>query len=246
MPIEFTNRDFQEGFWYYRPAEAFPPPGLSEVSRYSGEERLSIVGAPRVSPRKQERLTGEWVKALPSLDAVRILWVSHRVSQIMFDAICGMQGLEALWIKAGGMRSIRGITRLGRLESLHIGSSPSLESIAPLAGLRGLKWLELENIRRIRDISTVGECTGLLGLGIEGGMWSAQRVESLAPVARLEKLRYLRITNLRSADRTLKPLFGLGNLERFFAARWWNPAEIDELQRRNPGLQPRPGRPGRG
>jgi Leucine-rich repeat (LRR) protein len=237
MPIKFTPRDYKEGYWYDRSGEAFPPRGLSDPDQYSGEERLSIVGAPSISSKDQAKLTKRWIQILPSLVNVRILWVSDKVSQIMFDAICEMQNLEALWLKWSGIKSIESVVKLKQLQSLNIGSSSQLQSITPLTQLKQLRWLELENIKQIQDISPIGECTQLLGLGIDGSMWTTQRVKSLSPVGNLSELRYLRITNLRSADKTLKPLYRLRNLQRFHAATWWDPTEIEELKRNNPRLE---------
>ncbi len=237
MPIEFTERDYKEGYWYYRPGEAFPPPGLSDPDKYSGEGRLSITGAPSISSKDQAKLTKRWIQVLPSLVNVRILWVSDKVSQVMFEAICGMHGLEALWLKWSGIKSIESVLKLKQLQSLHIGSSSQLQSVTPLTQLKQLRWLELENIKHIQDISPIGECTQLLGLGIDGSMWTTQKIKSLGPLGNLGELRYLSITNLRSEDKTLKPIYRLRNLQRFHAAKWWEPVEIEELKRINLRLE---------
>ncbi|HEX7028882.1 MAG TPA: leucine-rich repeat domain-containing protein, partial [Gammaproteobacteria bacterium] len=146
MPIEFTSRSFNEGFWYYRPGENFPPPGLSDPAAYNGGEKLSIIGAASASPKDQAKLTGRWVQVLPTLKNVRILWISNKVSQAMFEAVCEMRGLEALWLKGSGIKSLESVLKLEQLQCLHIGSSTRLESIVPLPHLKQLKWLELENI----------------------------------------------------------------------------------------------------
>jgi len=80
MIIEFTSRDFKDGFWCYRPSENFPPKGLSDPDTYSGEGKLSIVGEASTSAKDQTKLTKRWVEILPSLQNVRILWVSNKVS----------------------------------------------------------------------------------------------------------------------------------------------------------------------
>jgi Leucine-rich repeat (LRR) protein len=237
MPIEFTQRDYKEGYWYHRPEEAFPPRGLFNPDQYSGEEKLSVVGAPSISSKDQTKLTKRWIQILPSLINVRVLWVSDKVSQIMFEAICEMRGLEALWLKWSGIKSLESVIKLKQLQSLHIGSSSQLQSTTPLTQLMQLRWLELENIKKIQDISPIGQCTQLLGLGIDGSMWTTQKIKSLNPIGNLSELKYLRITNLRSADKTLKPLYRLHNLQRLHAATWWNQVEIEELKRNNPKLE---------
>lgn len=237
MPITFTERDFKDGFWYFRHDEAFRPTGLSDPDKYSGEQKLSIVGAPTISSKDQAKLTRRWIEALPSLNSVRVLWMSGKVSQLMFEAVCEMQGLEALWLKWSGIKSLESIVKLSELQSLHVGSSSQIQSIEPLVQLRRLMWLELENIKLIQNISPIGECSQLLGLAIDGSMWTTQKVTSLIPISNLVNLKYLSIVNLRASDKTLKPLFRLQNLRRFHAATWWDQAEITELKRGNPHLE---------
>lgn len=155
----------------------------------------------------------------------------------MFEAICEMRGIEALWLKWSGIKSLESLLKLNKLQSLHIGSSTQLESITPLEHLKQLKWLELENIRKIQDLSPLGECAQLVGLGVGGSMWATQRVDSLGPLSKLTGLKYLSIANLRSADRSLKPLHGLHNLECLHTAKWWARPEMEELKRINPRLE---------
>ncbi len=237
MPTEFTSRDFKEGYWRYRPNDGFPPPGLSAPDEYSGQERLHVIGTPSTSSKDTIKLRKCWIDALPRLTNVRVLWVEYKVSQPLFEAICEMHNLEALWIKWSGIKSLQSLLKLKNLESLHIGSSTQLESITPIANLKQLKWLELENIKKIQDISPLGECVQFLGLGIDGSIWTTQRVVSLGPLSRLTELKYLSIVNLRSVDRSLKPLYGLHKLERLHMALWWAKPEVEELKRINPRLQ---------
>lgn len=240
MPIEFTSRDFKEGFWSYRPNDGFPSPGLSDPDAYSGQERLNLIEAPSASSKDNLKLRKRWVDILPHLTNVRVLWVQYKVSQAMFEAICEMHCLEALWLKWSGIKSLESLIKLKSLQSLHIGSSTQLESIMPITHLKQLKWLELENIKKIQDISPLGECVQLLGLGIDGSIWTTQRVVSLGPLSRLTELRHLSIINLRSADRSLKPLYGLHKLERLHMAMWWAKPEVEELKHIHPRLQMSP------
>jgi hypothetical protein len=155
----------------------------------------------------------------------------------MFDAICEMKGLQALWLKWSGIKSIDNVTKLKSLQCLHIGSSTQIQSIEPLTQIEQLVWLELENIKLIRDVSPIGKCTQLVGLAIDGSMWTTQRVETLRPIGNLVSLNYLRIVNLRADDKTLRHLFPLQNLHRFHAATWWDQEEVEEIRRNNAKLE---------
>jgi hypothetical protein len=99
-----------------------------------------------------------------------------------------------------------------------------------------LRWLGLANIKRISRLDPIAKLHGLEGLGVDGSVWTTQRVETLAPIGQLSGLRFLSITNLRAADKTLRPLFALRKLETFWSATWWDPEEVAQLHARNPML----------
>ena len=102
--------------------------------------------------------------------------------------------------------------------------------------MHSFAWLGLERVMRVKSLDAIAKLTDLVGLTVEGSMWTTQIVETLAPVGKLLNLRYLSIANLRSTDRTLAPLFSLRRLESFHAAKWWDPCELAELERLNPKL----------
>ena len=113
------------------------------------------------------------------------------------------------------------------------GKSNLIEAIGLL---RSLVWLGIESVTRIKTLDPIAELSDLMGLTVEGSIWTTQIVETLTPVGRLRNLRYLSLINLRSLDGTLAPLFTLRNLEVFHAAKWWDATELAELVRLNPKI----------
>ncbi len=186
----------------------------------------------------QRKLVQSWCDVLPTLEKVEYLWFHSRVPQRLFDAACQVPRLKGLYIKWSGIKRLEAIGHASQLEAFHLGDSAQVESIECLGAMTKLRWLDLVNIKRVSRLDPLGKLRRLEGLGVEGSVWTTQRVETLAPIGQLANLRYLSIVNLRSADRTLKPLFALRRLEAFHAAAWWAPEEVAELRRRNRRLRP--------
>ncbi len=224
-------------FWYHRPENNHPPSSIVWPSQLNLGDRLAIACTQRdISRSRQRSLVKEWGRLLPTLEGLKLLWLNSRVPQDLFEAACTVPGLEGLYVKWSGIKSLGPVANAASLRYLHIGSSPGIESILPLASRKGLQWLGLENVKRIDDLSPLEELTALRGLLIEGSTWTTQRVKTLEPIGRLFQLEYLSIANLRAADETLRPLFSLRNLHSFHAAQWWDETEIEEIRRLNPSL----------
>jgi len=223
-------------FWYYRRHEDFPPDAHRQPLDPPGAERLCVHCTQTNLPASaQRRLIAAWCDRLPALD-VRYLWFVSKVPQVLFEAVCRMPRLEALWIKWSSITSLANLPRLNALRYFHLGSSPRVTSIEPLQQMTGLRWLGRENLGRIRDLAALAGLTQLEGLSLEGSMWTTRRVRDLRPIGFLTELRYLNLANLRADDLTLAPLFSLRQLEFLAVADWWDASERAEIRRRNPRL----------
>ena len=222
-------------FWYYSPETT--PRAIAAPAEYDGGERLAVSCArPGQTPRQQRALIKEWCEMLPRLGGVRLLWLTFKVPQELFDAACRMRDLEGLWIKWSSIASIDNLRAPDRLKYFHLGSSTKLASIAPLRDCGNLRVLGLENLARIDRLDPLAALTQLEELYLEGSMWTTWKVATLAPIGQLRQLRYLSIANVKCADHSLTPLFGLRNLETLITARWWDEKELAELHRLNPRL----------
>lgn len=225
-------------FWYHRPQDDHPPPSIRSPDELAHSDRVAIACTQTdLSPSRQKALVKEWCNLLPTLSGVRLLWLNSKAPQALFDAACRVPGLEGLYVKWSGIRSLDALQSAADLRYFHLGSSTGLESIEPLASCSELESLGLENINKIRDMGPIGGLTRLKGLAMEGSTWTAQLVETLEPIGRLTELRYLSLANLRARDRSLRPLFSLRKLQRFLAATWWDESEREELRRLNPEMR---------
>ena len=239
MGFEPTEDSFVRGYWYYRPADSFPPPPKFEISRSFSERSLCLAGVPGAPPMSdytKRKIIAGWAEILPSLRSVEMLWIAPKVSQRLFDAIGLMPNLIGLNIKHSSIRAIAS-NSFAKLRFLQLGSSPGLTELEGLTKHKSLEWLETENLKRISDFSLLSRLTSLVGLGINGSTWTTQRIDSLAPLEGLRQLRFLSIVNARVTDKSLRPLHGLKQLQTLRRALWWPEKEVIQLLDANPRLR---------
>lgn len=177
-----------------------------------------------------KKLIESWCVKLPELKEVKYLWLPSRVSQKIFDSICEMENLEGLWIKWSGIKSINNISKLKNLKHLHLGSSSQVEDINVLKDMKNLVTLETEQLNNIIDFSVIGELTHLEGLGIDGSIWTAQKIENIDFIGSLHRLKYLTLTNTQMKQKSFDSLLNLEHLERFNCSWNYPEKEFEKLK----------------
>lgn len=226
-----------ENFWTQLYLDGLRPTPIETPEELPAARSLAIACTQTGrTPHQQRKLVRSWCELLPTLEGIDYLWFQSRVPQDLFDAACAVPGLKALWVKWSGIKSVAAIEQAENLECFYLGASTGLSSIEPLGNKTRLQWLGLENVKRITSLEPLVPLQNLVGLEVDGSMWTTQRVETLTPIGKLAGLRYLSITNLRANDKTLQPLYPLSKLETFRAAMWWPEEEVAEIRRRNPNL----------
>jgi hypothetical protein len=224
------NADIK-GFWYIDPTNNWPPKSITNIEDYIPTDKLCLfITQTSLNANNQKLLIENWCDKLPKLYDLKFLWFSSRVNQKMFDATCDIPNLEGLWIKWSGIKNIDKITKLEKLRHLHIGSSSQIESIESLKELKILETLELEQLNKISDFSIISELTQLQGLGIDGSIWTAQKIDSLKPLENLKNLKFLTVTNSKIQDKSFDPILGLDNLIRFNCSWNYSASEFEKLK----------------
>jgi len=235
--MDLTQRDIEQGYWYYRPDEGFPPKSIIFPNEYDGNQRLNVICTQTDLPAsRQRKLVKEWCQTFPHLESVQILWLNSKVNQELFEAVCKMKNLIGLNIKWSAIKRIDSLQKLKGLRYLNLGGSSQVESIDCLVDMKDLVWLEIDNLKKITDISPLSKLFRLRGLSLEGSMWTTQIVDSLAPIEQLTNLEYLSLANLKAKNKTLMPLFNLKKLKTLHLAKWWPKGEISTLKIELPGL----------
>jgi len=227
-------------YWFHRPTKDFPPKVIQHPREYHGSDRLNLACTQTdLKPSEQRKLVQEWCDLLPTLENVRFLWFSSRVSQPLFEAACEMENLVGLFIKWSGISSIDSIPKLKNLGYLHIGSSPSIDPLEPLTRLPTLEWLELENIRASSDLGFLSTMTNLKGLSIGGDSNSIKylKAESLAPLENLQKVFWLSLPTFVPRDGSLMPLAKMRSLKYLLISNKYKMEEIARLAGARPDIE---------
>lgn len=230
--MALSEKDIRYGVWHqWGELALLKQAEVTLPQDYKPRAKLNLwITQTKLSDYQQKKNIDEWCQKLPQLAEVKSLWFPSKVSQKIFDAVCQMPNLETLWIKWSGIKSIDGLANLKTLKHLFIGSSPEVENIDVLGRLTWLETLEIENFKKFSDFSVLENLNGLQGLGVNGSIWTMQKIDTLKPFGGLLNLKYLTFLNNKILDRNFDPILRLKNLVRFDCS-WNHPeAEFEKLK----------------
>lgn len=164
--------------------------------------------------------------------------LTSAVDQGFLDEICTLEALEYLWLGwPVTAHDISGLTRLKRLRFLKIDSPRNLTDFRPLAELPALTSLFVENAKHLHDLDWLAPLgPRLWSLGIEGSMWTMQKLPGLAPFSGLG-MEALFLTSVRLADKDLTPLADCPNLKYLSCARFAPKPRFDALKALRPDIE---------
>ncbi|HSG43758.1 MAG TPA: hypothetical protein VLA72_11435 [Anaerolineales bacterium] len=208
------------------------PEHITHFRDYKPSETLvlEITQLDHISYYRQTKIVDQWCAELPNLKEVKHLGFVSRVNQKMFDAACKMPNLKGMFIKWSGIKNLDALRSAKKLRHLWLGSSSQVESIDVLGEMTSLLTLELQQLNKISDFGVLSRLTDLEGLGIDGSMWTPQKIDDLKPLANLRKLKYLTLINTQAQDKSFDPLLKLNELV-FFQSSWNYPeAEFEKLK----------------
>lgn len=159
------------------------------------------------------------------------------VNQDFLDEICQLTRLKVAFLGYPFTATdISGLSALQNLHTIKIDSPRNITDFSVLMELPRLHTLFIENAKHLKDIEFLRGAHHLKVIGIEGSMWTHQKVESLAPLAGLEKLEALFLTTARLKDKDLTPLAACPNLRVVQCARFAPKAAFDALRAAAPAL----------
>jgi len=219
------------GYWNWLRAQKRVPEHITYFEEYRPSETLVLnITQLDIGSHRQSKNIDRWCNELSNLGEVKYLWFVSRVNQKMFDAACRVPNLEGLFVKWSGIKNIESLSTPKDLRHLHLGSSSQVESIQVLGELDSLVTLDLQQLNKISDFGIVSKLTSLEGLGIDGSMWTAQKIETLKPLAKLRNLKYLTLINTRLKDKSFDPILNLTELVRFESSWNYPEAEFEKLK----------------
>ncbi len=159
------------------------------------------------------------------------------VDQDYLDEIGELEALEYLWLGwPVTARDLGPLTRLTRLRFLKLDSPRNVTDFAPLTALPALTHLFVENAKHMGGLEWLAPLKHQLGvLGIEGSLYTLQKVPSLAPLAGFA-FEALCMTSVQLADKDLRSLASCSNLRHLGCARFAPKSRFEELKALRPDI----------
>ena len=148
-----------------------------------------------------------------------------------------LQDLQFLYVDDTRATDMSPLTGCSALRHLTIKGATQATSLDWIRDLPQLDSLLIENFKKITDISPIAAMTSLRALGVEGSMWTRQKVDSFIPLSGLEELEALFITNCKPTTDSLMPLYSLHNLRYLEAPAFYTEDEFSCLEKAIPQLK---------
>lgn len=164
-------------------------------------------------------------------------FVADAVNQPFLEEISHLENLQHLemdWPTTA--QDLSPLTALRQLKVLKIKSPRTVVDFTPLLQLPALEVLFIENAKHMTTLDWLKPLSAqLVVLGIEGSMWTNQRIPSLTPLTGF-LVEALFLTSTRIADGSLKPLQTMPNLKFIGTAKNASRAEFTALHAARPDV----------
>jgi len=175
-------------------------------------------------------------RGISSLQNLKKLKASQ-VDQGFLEEICQLPDLEYLELYTVSASDLTPLKNLRSLKTLRLDIVSKAEDFTSLAEMTWLDALMISHAKHLSDLSFLSNADHLRYLGVEGAMWTAQKIESLKPLMGLKKLEYLFMSSIRLQDKKLTYLAAIKNLKVLDCARFAPKASFDDLHSLMPLLE---------
>jgi Leucine-rich repeat (LRR) protein len=162
---------------------------------------------------------------------------ARQVNQEFLNEICELPNLVYLELDVVTATDLTPLKNLVSLESLRIESVRKAEDFTPLAAMNWLGYLSINHAKHLSELSQLSNAHHLRMLGVEGGMWGAQKIEGLQPLCGLQSLECLFMSSVVLRDKDLSCLAEIPNLRVFDCARFASKSQFEELRKLLPELE---------
>ncbi|WP_052692089.1 leucine-rich repeat domain-containing protein [Teredinibacter purpureus] len=158
------------------------------------------------------------------------------VNNSFFKEICELKSLDSLVLANIDIDCLDKLSQLPNLRYL------ALEKLKPCDGLEGLALLpRLEKLwitesKDITDYSFIKGAKSLIAVGVEGAIWTKQKVDSLEPFSEMPMLEALFMASVQLKDKKLDYVASNPKLKYFSVARFAPKSSFENLYKIRPDL----------
>ncbi len=189
------------------------------VVDYNGEEEIILACTQRgdLTSYQQQKEVNKWCDFFINEQTnIKKIWITTRISQKIFDAICQQEQIEGVWIKWGAYKDIASIENLTNLQYLHLGGGAQIDNLNAIKALKKLKAFETKSLYKIKDYSFLQELSELEDLSLSGDPFSALKkinIQSLDFLNYLPNIVRLDLCMMKLEDEDYKPILNLPKLK---------------------------------
>lgn len=162
---------------------------------------------------------------------------ARQINQEFLNEICELEKLEFLELDVVTAIDLAPLMQLTSLKTLTISGIRKAEDLSPLSAMHWLDNLWITQAKHLFTLSFLSQANHLQSLGVEGSMWTQQKIESLKPIRGLESLEHLFMASVVLQEKDLSYLAELPKLMSLDCARFAGKAQFDLLRQSLPNLE---------
>ena len=174
-------------------------------------------------------------KGIKKLKATREL-LAKQVDQDFLDEICELDSLNYLEMEVVTAPDISPLLNLSHLRYLKIYGLRNARDLSALTKITSLRKLFVENTKYLSDLDFLDIMQPLETIGIEGSMYTKQKIASLKPLSNLKSLQAIFLSSVQLTDKNLDYLASLPKLNYLSCARFAPKSSFESLRSLMPDL----------
>ncbi len=161
---------------------------------------------------------------------------ANQVNQDFLIEIGELINLEHLEIEVLTSTNLNPLNQLKNLRFLKLTSVRKVTDFKPITGIDSLRKLFIESAKHIESLDFLSDAHNLSVIGIEGGMYTKQKINSLKPFSDLGALEALFLTSVQLGDKNLDSLSSIPNFKYLKCARFAPKSSFISLRQHLPQL----------
>jgi hypothetical protein len=162
--------------------------------------------------------------------------LAKQVNQKFLNEISELKNLEYLELETVTAETLGKLSELPKLRYLKIQGIRKASDFIKLLDIRSLEKLFIESAKNLRSIDFISSAQQLVVLGIEGGMYTNQKLDSVKPISGLANLEALYLSSVQLLDKNLDYLSSNPKLLYLSSARFAPKSSFDSLKTLMPNI----------
>jgi len=160
-----------------------------------------------------------------------------QVNQDFLEEICSLEKLEYLELEVITAQDLAPLKNLVNIKTLILERSTKADNFSHLVSMSWLNSLVIQQAKYLSNLEFLSSAHHLQYLGIEGSIWTKQKIQSLEPLAGLKSLEQLSLTSVVLVDKDLTYLADIPKLKVLQCARFAPKSRFMELRKAAPKLK---------